>query len=321
MAHGSDTLIDRDTAASAAAVAGEWPAPGDTVAPRETDIAGALDVAEAEPHREKLGARLRRIDYGLVISVAVVVLVLLWALVPSWFTPYDPILGVGADAKQPPSGAHPFGTDAIGRDIFARVVHGSALSLQATALAIAIAFVVSAVIGLLSGYVGGWVDEVLMRIIDVLLSIPSLLLSLILITALGFGTMNVAIAVGIGSVAAFSRVLRSEVLKVRTSAFVEAAKVSGVRWWSILIRHVFPHAATPILGLVALEFGAAILAISALNFLGYGAKPPTPEWGTLVADGRSHLASAWWMTTLPGLVIAVVVLAAAYIGRTLENRR
>ncbi|BDZ51419.1 peptide ABC transporter permease [Frondihabitans sucicola] len=258
---------------------------------------------------------------GLVLAVAVLAIVAAWAIVPHLFTPFDPIVGDGAVAQSAPSLAHPFGTDAIGRDLLSRVVYGTRASLQATVIAIAVAFVASTVIGLVAGFVGGWLDEVLMRIVDVLLAVPSLLVSLLLVTALGFGTTNVAIAVGVGSVAAFSRVLRSEVLRVRTAQYVEAAEGAGARWWDVLLRHVLPHAATPILGLVALEFGSAILAIASLNFLGYGAQPPAPEWGGLVADGRNYLATAWWITTIPGLVIVAVVISTNHISRAIGVRR
>ena len=294
-----------------------------------TDTSVAAKLVDAEPldsSTAHAGRSRLRFATGIwspsVIAAGIALTAILsWAFVPEWWTPYDPLIGDGSVARQPPSWGHPFGTDAVGRDIFSRVVYGSALSLRLSLLAVGIAFVASSVIGLLSGFVGGWLDEVLMRVIDVLLSVPSLLISLLLVTALGFGPLNIAIAVGIGSVAQFSRVMRSEVLKVRTSGFVEAAQGSGARWWTVLWRHVFPHAATPVIALVALEFGGAILSIAALNFLGYGAQPPTPEWGNLVADGRQYLATAWWMTTLPGLVIVALVLATNTISRALSRER
>jgi peptide/nickel transport system permease protein len=250
----------------------------------------------------------------------VVALVLAWALVPGVFTGHSPIDGVPADRLQSPSAAHVFGTDHLGRDLFARVVHGSRLTLQATVLAVLIGLALGSLIGLVSGFVKGVVDDVLMRAMDVLLSIPALLLSMALITALGFGTVKIAIAVGIGSVASFARIMRSEVLKVSASVFVEAARASGVRTTGVLVRHVLPNAAGPVLALSALEFGAAVLAVSSLSFLGFGAPPPAPEWGALVSGGRDYLATSWWLTTLPGLVVAVVVLSANRIARALEAR-
>jgi peptide/nickel transport system permease protein len=186
-------------------------------------------------------------------------------------------------------------------------------------LAVVVGLVVGGALGLVAGFTRGWLDDAVMRVVDVVLAIPSLLLSLALITVLGFGTTNVAIAVGIASVAACARIMRSEVLRVRESTFVEAAHANGVRWSGVLLRHVLPNSVGPLLVLVALEFGTAILAISSLSFLGYGAKPPTPEWGSLVATGRDFLREAWWLTTLPGFVVAATVLAANRISRALDR--
>lgn len=255
----------------------------------------------------------------LVLAVAVLAVVVLWAVAPTWFTSWDPVEGVARDRLQPPSAEHLFGTDNLGRDLFARVVHGSATSLAATSVAVVVGLTVGSVFGLLAGFLRGVVDDAIMRFMDVLLAIPSLLLSLALITALGFGTINVAIAVGLASVASFSRVMRAEVLQVATAVYVEAARVSGVRWYTILTRHVLPNASGPVVALAALEFGVMVLAISSLSFLGFGAPPPTPEWGSLVSGGRDYLAVAWWLTTLPGLVIVAVVLSANRISRALER--
>jgi peptide/nickel transport system permease protein len=158
-----------------------------------------------------------------------------------------------------------------------------------------------------------------MRFVDVLLSIPALFLSLALVTALGYGTVKVAVAVGIASVASFARVMRAEVLRVRQSVFVEASRSCGARWYSVLGRHVLPNAMGPVIVLATLDFGTSILAVSSLSFLGYGAPPPAPEWGTLISDGRNYLANAWWLTALPGLAIAATVLATNRIARALDG--
>lgn len=258
---------------------------------------------------------------GLVLSIVVVALVLLWALIPGVFSAHNATDIVPAEKLQGPSGAHPFGTDNLGRDQYARVVYGARLSLQAAAIAVLVASVVGSLIGLLAAFAGGWVDDALMRAVDVLLAIPALLLSLAIITALGFGTMNVAIAVGVASTASFARVMRAEVLRIRTALYIEAARSGGVRWFSVLTRHVLPNASGPVTVLTTLELGTALLAVSALSFLGFGARPPAPEWGSLVSFGRSYLDSAWWMTTMPGLVVAVVVLAVNRISRAVEDAR
>ncbi|WP_211261594.1 ABC transporter permease [Pseudonocardia acaciae] len=257
---------------------------------------------------------------GLVVSGLVVSLAVLCALAPAALTPYSPIDGVPTDKFQSPGPRHPFGTDALGRDLLARVIHGTGTSLGAVLVAVLVAFLAGTALGLLAGFAGGPVDEVLMRVVDVLLSIPSLLVSLIVITALGFGMANVAIAVGVGSVAAFARVMRSQVIKVRTATFVEAARACGVRRPALLCRHVLPNSVGPVTVLATLELGVAVLSISALSFLGFGATPPSPEWGALVADGRRFIATAWWLSTLPGAVIVAVVLAANHLGHALDTR-
>ncbi|MFD4444668.1 ABC transporter permease [Nocardia sp. NPDC058519] len=266
-------------------------------------------------HRASRTARWARAHLGLVVAGVVLAVAVGWAVAPSLFASGDPLTGVPAEKFQGPSAAHWFGTDNLGRDLYTRMVHGAGLSLTATLTAVGIALVVGSALGLLSGASGGLVDSAIMRVVDVLLSIPSLLLALALVTALGFGTRNVAVAVGVSLIANFARVMRSEVLRVRHAPYVEAAHASGVRWYAVLVRHVLPNAFQPVLALAAVEFGMAVLAVSSLSFLGYGTKPPTPEWGSLISEGRNFLASAWWLTTLPGLVIVAVVLSAQRLGR------
>jgi peptide/nickel transport system permease protein len=247
---------------------------------------------------------------GLYLAFAVVALAVLWAIIPGVFAPGDPLTGVPADKLLPPSAAHWFGTDTLGRDLFGRVVHGAVHSLSGALIAVTVGLALGTVLGAIAGAVGGVVDDVLMRIVDVLLAIPGLLLSLSVIILLGFGTVNAAIAVGLGSVAAFARLMRAEVARVRRTEYVEAAFGSGATFFAVLRRHVLPNSLTPIVALAALQFGTAILAISTLGFLGYGAPPPTPEWGLLIAEGRNYVGTAWWLTALPGLIVVAVVLSA-----------
>ncbi|MFD7863539.1 ABC transporter permease [Streptomyces sp. NPDC057682] len=294
---------------------------------------GALDGRDPGPRtpdprevvRDGAGARARRLGGfllrrpGLVLSVLLLALVLVAAFLPGLFTSQDPLAGVPRERLGAPGAEHLFGTDQLGRDLFARVVHGAGLSLRATVLAVAVGLVGGSAVGLLAGYLGGWADAALMRVADVLLAVPNLLLSMAVVTALGFGTVNVAIAVGLTSVASFARIMRSEVLRVRGAVYVEAARSSGTRWYAVLLRRVLPNASGPVLVYAAVDFGAVVLQVSALSFLGYGATPPAPEWGALVSGGRDYLATAWWLTTLPGLTIAATVLAANRISRALDG--
>ncbi|OIJ65363.1 ABC transporter permease [Streptomyces mangrovisoli] len=290
------------------------PGPARPLDPRTPSPAGRVTGL-----RQALRFVLRR--PGLLLSVVVLVLVVLAAFRPELFTSQDPLKGVPSQNFRGPSGSHWFGTDELGRDVFSRVVHGAQLSLKATLIAVLVAFVVGGLLGVVAGFTGRWVDDVLMRFVDILLSIPALFLSLAMVTALGYGTVKVAVAVGIASVASFARVARAEVLRVRQAVFVEAARSSGARWYSMLARHVLPNAAGPVVVLATLDLGSSILAVSALSFLGYGAPPPAPEWGTLISDGRNYLSNAWWLTALPGLAVAATVLATNRVARALDGER
>lgn len=256
---------------------------------------------------------------GFVVAVAFVAFAVISAIAPTLFTGADPYATAPAYKLLPPSLAHPFGTDELGRDLFARVLHGGALTIQATALAIGIALVAGLTLGVVSGYFGGAVDSSVMRVVDVLLAIPGLLLALAIVTAIGFGTIPVAIAVGVGIVPGFARTTRAEVLRVKTLPYVEAARTGGAGRLRILVRHVLPNSWGPVAVLAVLDFGAAIIAVAALSFLGFGAAPPAAEWGTLIASGRNYLVTSPWLSLLPGLFVGVLVFALNHVAKTLEE--
>jgi peptide/nickel transport system permease protein len=281
--------------------------------------AEAVDAEFSSRPTPRAPRRRPRVRWRVVLPAVVVALALLAAFFPALFTPVGPELAVPSERLLPPSWAHPFGTDQIGRDLYSRVIYGAAASLGSAAIAVALAVILGSLIGLLSGFLGGWVDAVLMRIVEVILAIPSLLLALAVVSALGFGTVNVAIAVGLVATAAFARLMRSEVLRVRDASFIEAARSGGIRRLRILGTHVLPNSWGTVLALSTLEFGHALLAISTLSFLGFGTPPPAPEWGSLVSAGRGFLATAWWMSAMPGLVIAIVVLAMNSLGHNLDR--
>jgi len=266
---------------------------------------------------------LTRIRPGVWIAGLIVLLAVAWALVPGLFASGDPTESGTTEPLLAPAGDHWFGTDSVGRDLYTRVVWGARHSLSGALVAVLVGMVVGTLLGLVAGSVrggrNGWLDTLIMRIVDVLLSIPALLLSLSVIILLGYGTMNAAIAVGVTNVAMFARLARSEVLGVAAADFVEAAYGSGGTAWSVLWRHILPNSLTPVLALAALQFGSAILQLSTLGFLGYGAPPPTPEWGLIISEGRDFIATSWWLSVLPGLAIVLVVLATNYLSQALQR--
>lgn len=267
--------------------------------------------------RASVGTLARR--PGFVLALVFTVFVVLTAFVPSWFAGHDPYATAPTDRLLSPSLAHPFGTDEIGRDLWSRVVHGSALTIKATIIALGIAIVAGLGLGVVAGFLGGVVDALIMRLVDVLLAIPSLLLALAIVTALGFGTIPVAVAVGVGIIPGFARTTRAEVLRVKTLPYVEASRAGGASWLRVLVRHVLPNSWGPVAVLAVLDTGVAIIAIASLSFLGFGAAPPAAEWGTLISAGRNFMITAPWVPLLPGLFVAAVVLSLNHISKTFQE--
>lgn len=247
---------------------------------------------------------------GSIIAIVVLAIAFLAALFPSLFTSADPYAGTDVALLPPGESGHLMGTDAVGRDLYARIVYGARQSLLGALIAVAVGLVVGTLIGLLAGSLRGAVDTVLMRVVDVLLSIPGILLSLSIIIVLGFGSVQAAVAVGATSVATFARLARSQVITVASSDYIEAAYGAGATHATVLLRHILPNSLTPVIALATLQFGTAILQLSILGFLGYGAPPPTPEWGLIIAEGRDFMATAWWLIILPGIALVAVVMSA-----------
>lgn len=270
-------------------------------------------------HRPRKTRKHRRWSSpATILSLIVLAIAALWAIVPGIFAPHDPYNGVDV-ALLAPNGEYIFGTDAVGRDLFSRVVYGARQSLLGALIAVAVGLVLGTLIGLIAGTQRGWVDTVLMRLVDVLLAIPGILLSLSIIIVTGFGSLQAAFAVGMTSVATFARLARSQVIQIAGADFVEAAYGSGATQAQVLFRHVLPNSLTPVLALAALQFGTAILQLSILGFLGYGAPPPTPEWGLLIAEGRDFMATAWWLILLPGLAIVATVMSANHLSQVIQQ--
>jgi peptide/nickel transport system permease protein len=259
-----------------------------------------------------------RLPATVALSFVVIAIVIGWSIAPQLFTSHSPVVGVPADKLLGPSFAHWFGTDHLGRDVYARVVFGTASSVSSALVAVVIGVVAGGLIGLVSGFLGGWVDIVFARLVDVLLSIPKFLLAVIVVTAIGFETINAAIATGVSAVAFFARVTRSEVIKTRQSTFVEASFLLGGSRWYILLRHVLPNASRSVLPLAVLQFGESILVIASLAFLGYGDPPPASDWGLLISIGKDYLK--WpWLVYAPAFVTIATVLSVNRISRWLRK--
>lgn len=275
-----------------------------------------VDYATAARRRTS-NWRTRRVQPGLLLAWAVMIVAALMAIAPQLFTAYSPLEGFPGAQRLAPQAGHWLGTDQLGRDLWSRIVFGAVHSLSAALAAVAIGLFIGTALGALAGRV----ESAIMRLVDVLLAIPSLLLSLTVIILLGFGTLNAAVAVGAAAVASFARLARAEVVRVRHSDFVEAAYGSGGTFFAVFWRHILPNSLTAVLAFATLQFGQAILALSTLSFLGYGTPPPVPEWGLLIAEGRNYLSTAWWLTTLPGIAVIAVVLAANRISRQFSGER
>jgi peptide/nickel transport system permease protein len=291
---------------------------------REPDLLVVTDagpVAVPEPTTTRSAGLTRRLlrRPGFVLASVLVLFVIVSGLLPSLFTSYDPTATSPTDKLRSPDLTHWFGTDELGRDLFSRVIHGSALTIKATGGAVLLAVVVGLAIGVLSGFAGGWIDSALMRFVDVLLALPALLLALAIVTALGFGLLPVAIAVGVAIIPGFARTTRAEVLRVKTQPYVEAARTSGASWTRILLKHVLPNSWGPVAVLTVLDFGTVVIAISSLSFMGFGAAPPAAEWGTLISNGRNYLITSPWLSLLPGLFVGLVVFSLNHVARTFEE--
>lgn len=257
----------------------------------------------------------------LVVAAVFLLLVAIAAIRPEAFTSVDPLLHDYGAVRLPPSADHWMGTDEFGRDVFSRVVHGTRHSISAAIIAVLIGLICGSLIGIAAGTTSRAVDMVAMRIVDIMLSVPSLIVSLVIVTALGRGTLNIAIAIGVNSAAGFARVMRAEVLKTRGAVYVEASGFAGHGWGYRVFSHILPNSSHSVVAMAVLDVGSAILAVAGLSFLGFGAPPPTPEWGAMVSEGRNYLATDWWLTAAPGIAVVLTVLATYRISRALSSDR
>jgi peptide/nickel transport system permease protein len=258
-----------------------------------------------------------RLGTAGVLAAVAVLLIVVAALWPALFAPGDPLAIAPADAFSPPAWGHVFGTDESGRDIYTRIVHGTAPSIGIGLAATGIGIGAGLVLGFASGLGPRMLDAALGRIIEVLFALPTLVMALLLVAVLGPGSDAAVLAIGAATAPGYARILRARVRGVARSDYVAYARLEGTRPGRIFVRHIAPNALWPLVGVATLGVGQAIVWVSALSFLGFGALPPSPEWGAMLNAGRVYISTAWWMTIFPGLAIVATATALTVLGRRL----
>ncbi len=260
-------------------------------------------------------ARNRGAVFGLAVFLAVVAMA---AFAPV-LSPYDPIAqGVGPPS-QGPTWAHWAGTDSFGRDMLSRIIYGARIALVVGIVSVLLSMVIGVVLGLVAGYYGGWIDAVIMRVMDGLFAFPIIILAIAMMAVMGFGVKNVIIAVAVGFIAPFARVTRADVLAVKEEPYIEAARLGGVSSLAIIARHVLPNVTAPIIVQAALRVSGAIITESGLSFLGLGPPPPTPVWGSMIAEGRNFIVMAPHISTIPGVALMVTIVGLNLLGDGLRD--
>lgn len=292
-------------------------------------------MAQSNSHVEVVGTGLSVAEQGvlqtnrqlpavwhhvsLLVGSAVVCIVLILTVGAPLFAHINPVDANGSAAVLPPSGAHWMGTDQLGRDIFSRVLYGGRYTVAGSIAAVVIATVIGTWLGLIAGYFGGILDLVIMRVVDLLLAFPGILLALAVSTILGPGLVGVIIAIGVASVPGYGRVVQGVTLQARELAYVDAARALGVSSRGILWRHIVPNLLSQIVVLSTTGLGVATLSVAALGFLGLGLQPPTPEWGAMLNDGRDYVTLAWWIAFFPGAAISLYVIGVNLLGDGLNE--
>ncbi len=275
------------------------------------DRAGELSLA-------RLTVRRFFKNRGATAGLIVVLALIMMAIFAPHLTPYEPF-AVSDNLLDAPSSRHLLGTDPLGRDLLSMIIVGSRISLQVGLVAVGIALVVGTTLGLIAGYLEGWMDNVIMRCMDVLLAFPGILLALVIIAVLGSGLFNVMIAIGIATIPTYTRLVRGETLSVKQNEYTMAARAQGASLGRILFRHILPNVAAPVIVTSTLGVAGAILAAAGLSFIGLGPSPPTAEWGAILAQSRQYIRRAWWLVTFPGVAITVTVLSINMVGDGLRD--
>lgn len=289
-----------------------------TSTPTGTDrVPGSEPLARTWSWRIGLSKLLRNPSF--VFGAAVILVGATVAATAPWIAPFDPTHAFTQAAREPPSGRFLLGTDELGRDVLSRIIYGSRVSARIIVVSVGLAAAVGSFLGLVSGFVGRLLDTAIMRWMDVLLAFPAILLAIAVVAILGPGLTNTMLAIAIAVIPVYARTVRASVLSAVASDYVKAAVVVGVSRPLIMVRHVLPNVLTPIIVISTVNAGVTLLIAAGLSYLGLGAQPPTPEWGSMLSNARAYLPEAWWMATFPGLAIALTVLAFNLLGDVLRD--
>ncbi|MDD4011275.1 MAG: ABC transporter permease [Sphaerochaetaceae bacterium] len=278
-----------------------------------------IEIYKGRSMAQETWRRLKR-NKGAMIGIIFLVALMLATTVASFVYDYDKdIIAMSKDRFMPPSKDHILGTDNMGRDIFARVLYGAKYSLVISLGSTAIGLAVGLFLGALAGYYGGLIDNIVMRVTDIFYSIPYIMIAVVVVSMLGTSTMNLLLAMALGTFSNFARIGRASVMTVRDQEFIEAGRAIGLPTWKTIVKHVLPNCLSPIIVQTTLKVGSNIISASSLSFLGVGVTPPTPEWGAMLSDGRSYIRSSGWMCLFPGLAIMFTVLALNLLGDGLRD--
>ncbi|MGQ0571164.1 MAG: ABC transporter permease [Armatimonadota bacterium] len=281
-----------------------------------SNVAAALAPVLPETRRTQKHLRLNRTGtFGLIV----VGLVAAAAAFAPVLAPYGPVAGELAQSLQPPSQDHWLGTDQLGRDLFTRILYGARVSLAIGLVTVGISGAIGLILGVVSGYVGGLTDIILMRLVDVQLSFPFILLALTVNAILGIGLQNIILTLIITGWVVYARLVRGEVLALKTLDYIEAARALGTPEWRIIGRHLLPNLWTPVIILSSLQVAQFIVAEAAISFLGFGVQPPMASWGNMLNEGKTYIYNAWWMTTFPGLALVMTALGVNLVGDWLRD--
>ncbi len=273
----------------------------------------------AEDTAYSRGLRQLKDNLRVKISLLILIMLVLMAIFAPYISPQDPDeMNLGA-SLEPPSSEHWLGTDRMGRDMLSRIIYGTRVSLLVGVIAVGISGTLGLILGTLAGYYGGIIDGIIMRLVDILLAFPSILLAISLVAVLGPSLVNVMFAIGIVNWVSYARLIRGELLSLKEKEFISAVRAMGASTPRIIIKHMLPNAIAPIIVMATLGMAGAIITESSLSFLGIGVQPPTPSWGQMLSEGREIIRQAWWVSTFPGVAIMIVVLAFNLLGDSLRD--